>query len=975
MKKNYLNMNLFICRKFIGLLKISLFLPGFLLISSFHTSEGWEPKKEKLMTTWGERIDPTNVFPEYPRPILEREEWLNLNGLWDYAILPAGSEVPQNFTGKILVPFPVESALSGVKEKVGESNELWYHRNFSIPDKWENKNIRINFGGVDWKATVWINGKNVGEHTGGFAPFSFDVTPFIINGGDQHIVVRVWDPTEKGTQPVGKQRSEYFEVWYRPVTGIWQTVWLEPVAEHYIHAVKTTPDIDHKRLTIHVKTNEENPGEKVGISVYKDEKKILTYNGLSNTDLDLPIEEIRLWSPDDPFLYDLEIKLMNGQEVLDEVKSYFGMRKISLKRDSEGILRLALNNEFLFQYGPLDQGFWPDGIYTAPSDSALIWDVANTKLLGFNMIRKHVKTEPQRWYYHCDRLGMLVWQDMPSGDRKAEWSGPSGIDGKEIVRTGESENQYRKEWKEIIDFLYPHPSIVVWVPFNEGWGQFKTVELINWTKNYDPSRLTDGPSGGNNFPVGDIVDHHQYPGPAMPGLVTDRAMVLGEFGAIPMQIPGHSWYDEVNFRIKTSEELTDAYIDICNKLKPLIKNGLSAAVYCQTSDIEGVWREDNGFFTYDRKVVKFNVDKTFKINQEIVNSLDNATAMELLPYLFESGTDGYHTFRIPAIVTTKKGTLLAFAEGRRNSTSDTGDIDLVLKRSEDGGKTWSGLSVIWSDSGNVCGNPAPVVDRATGKIFLLSTWNLGTDHEPDIIDNKSEDTRRVFVLSSSDDGKTWSKPKEITGAVKKSDWTWYATGPGHGIQIENGRHRGRMVIPCDHIELGTKKYFSHIIYSDNLGKSWKLGGSTPQDQVNECTVAELTDGRLMLNMRNYDREEKSRKVSISNDGGETWSNIFSDKTLIEPICQAGLLRYSSDGTIKLLFLNPADENERKNMTIRVSEDDGSTWSGKKVLFDGPSAYSDLTVLPNGNVGCLYEGGTLHPYQGIVFQEVRMGEIQ
>lgn len=203
MKKNYLNMNLFICRKFIGLLKISLFLPGFLLISSFHTSEGWEPKKEKLMTTWGERIDPTNVFPEYPRPILEREEWLNLNGLWDYAILPAGSEVPQNFTGKILVPFPVESALSGVKEKVGESNELWYHRNFSIPDKWENKNIRINFGGVDWKATVWINGKNVGEHTGGFAPFSFDVTPFIINGGDQHIVVRVWDPTEKGTQPVG----------------------------------------------------------------------------------------------------------------------------------------------------------------------------------------------------------------------------------------------------------------------------------------------------------------------------------------------------------------------------------------------------------------------------------------------------------------------------------------------------------------------------------------------------------------------------------------------------------------------------------------------------------------------------------------------------------------------------------------------------------------------------------------------------
>ncbi|MBE0654806.1 MAG: exo-alpha-sialidase [Bacteroidales bacterium] len=344
-------------------------------------------------------------------------------------------------------------------------------------------------------------------------------------------------------------------------------------------------------------------------------------------------------------------------------------------------------------------------------------------------------------------------------------------------------------------------------------------------------------------------------------------------------------------------------------------------------------------------------------------------------YLFESGTDGYHTFRIPAIVTTKKGTLLAFAEGRRNSTSDTGDIDLVLKRSEDDGKTWSDLTVIRSDRGNVCGNPAPVVDHTTGKIFLLSTWNLGTDHEPDIIDNTSEDTRRVFVLSSSDDGKTWSKPKEITGAVKKSDWTWYATGPCHGIQVENGRYRGRMVIPCDHIELGTKKYFSHIIYSDNHGKSWKLGGSTLQDQVNECTVVELTNGRLMLNMRNYDRAEKSRKVSLSNDGGETWSSIFSDKTLIEPICQASLLRYSSDGTIKLLFLNPAHEVERKNMTIRVSEDDGSTWSGKKVLFAGPSAYSDMTVLPNGNIGCLYEAGLEHPYQGIVFQEVRMDQLE
>lgn len=359
------------------------------------------------------------------------------------------------------------------------------------------------------------------------------------------------------------------------------------------------------------------------IDVFKGEDLILTHKGVTNSSLNIQLEDPRLWSPDDPFLYNIEVKIINNEEVIDKAKSYFGMRKISLKRDSEGLLRIALNNKFLFNYGPLDQGYWPDGIYTAPSYSALEWDVANTKMIGFNMIRKHIKVEPERWYYYCDKIGMLVWQDMPSGDAKAEWKGPSGIEGKEIIRSTESEYNYRKEWKEIIDFLYSHPSIVVWIPFNEGWGQFKTVDIITWTKEYDSSRLTDGPSGGNNFPVGDMLDHHQYPGPAMPDRVTDRAMVNGEFGAIPLQIQGHSWYDELKFQNKTPEDLTNAYINICNKLKPLITKELSGAVYCQTTDIEGVWKEDNGFFTYDRKVVKVLLDKTFKINQEVVHSLDS----------------------------------------------------------------------------------------------------------------------------------------------------------------------------------------------------------------------------------------------------------------------------------------------------------------------------------------------------------------
>jgi len=350
---------------------------------------------------------------------------------------------------------------------------------------------------------------------------------------------------------------------------------------------------------------------------------------------------------------------------------------------------------------------------------------------------------------------------------------------------------------------------------------------------------------------------------------------------------------------------------------------------------------------------------------------------ELSGYLFKSGTDGYNTFRIPALITTKRGTILAFAEGRKNTSSDTGDIDLVMKRSEDHGKTWSVLKIIRDDGLNVCGNPAPVVDRTTGKIYLLSTWNLGTDKESAIINETSKDTRRVFVMVSSDEGETWSEPVEITTQVKKSNWTWYATGPCHAIQIEKGKYKGRLVIPCDHIEAGSGKYYSHIIFSDDHGKTWAMGGTTPQDQVNECTIAELKGGKLMLNMRNYDRTQKSRKVSISDDGGMTWSNIYADTTLIEPICQASLITYSIPArkSGKMFFLNPANENKRENMTLRLSYDEGKSWPVSRVLHAGPAAYSDITVLKSGEIGCLYEAGESSAYQGIVFQIIPLKEIE
>ncbi len=353
----------------------------------------------------------------------------------------------------------------------------------------------------------------------------------------------------------------------------------------------------------------------------------------------------------------------------------------------------------------------------------------------------------------------------------------------------------------------------------------------------------------------------------------------------------------------------------------------------------------------------------------------NSPVEEPLDYLFESGIEGYECFRIPAIVTTSKGTILAFAEGRKKGCSDTGDIDLVMKRSEDNGKTWGNLLVLRDDGENVCGNPAPVVDESTGTIHLLSTWNLGEDPEKKIIEGKSKDTRRVFVMESGDDGKSWSDPLEITGSVKLDRWTWYATGPCHGIQLKEGPHRGRLLIPCDHIEAVSKKYYSHTIYSDDQGKTWELGGTTPQDQVNECTVAELPDGRVMLNMRNYDRSQKSRKVAFSDDGGLSWSDIVADITLIEPICQASLLGVYTAAKHTLLFLNPADENKRQMMTLRISGDEGSTWTGSLVLHQGPAAYSDMTQLSNGNLGCFYEAGHSNPYQGIIFQEVSWQKIE
>lgn len=584
-------------------------------------AQQWEPQGNKIKTKWAEQVDPNKTLPEYPRPIMEREKWKNLNGLWDYAIQPVGKTAPLKYDGKILVPFAVESSLSGVMKEVGSANELWYETTFSIDSDWKNKDILLHFGAVDWKAEVWVNDIKIGVHTGGFSPFNFNVTPFL-NTKLNTLKVKVWDPSNDGPQPRGKQVKNPEGIWYTPVTGIWQTVWLEPVSKKHIEKLKSTPNIDNNTITILSEVEGTDRGDIIEVTVYDGNTVITSSKSVAGQSVDIVLNNPKLWSPDSPFLYDVTVKLISGGKVQDEVKSYFAMRKISSKRDEDGIVRMQLNNKDCFQFGPLDQGWWPDGLYTAPTDDALKYDIVRTKELGFNMIRKHVKVEPQRWYTHCDRLGILVWQDMPSGENAPVWQMHNYFEGTELKRTAESEEYYRKEWKEIMDNLYSYPCIVVWVPFNEAWGQFKTVEITEWTKKYDPSRLVNSASGGNHFQTGDILDIHHYPQPNLLLYDARRVTVLGEYGGIGLPVEGHLWQTDKNWgytQFKNKNETTAKYIEYTDLLKKLAKSGFSGAVYTQTTDVEG---EVNGFMTYDRKVDKMNFSEVRAANQEVINSIN-----------------------------------------------------------------------------------------------------------------------------------------------------------------------------------------------------------------------------------------------------------------------------------------------------------------------------------------------------------------
>ncbi len=586
-----------------------LIVSACLLLFTRTSAQEWKPAGSKILTPWAAKIDPKAPLPEYPRPQLTRPEWTNLNGLWDYAIVPRKSARPADFQGKILVPFAVESALSGVGKTVGQEQELWYKTTFNAPKALKGKKLLLHFGAVDWESEVFVNGKSVGIHKGGYDPFSYDITPALTKSGAQEITVRVWDPSDDGPQPRGKQVKNPHGIWYTPVTGIWQTVWLEMVPETHIEGLSVTPQFETKSVKIEARTSGAQAGDQVRIAALDGNTEVASATAEPGKEVVLNIPNARIWEPGNPFLYNLKVSVLRKGKAVDEAGSYFAIRKISMQPDAQGIQRMLVNDKFLFQYGPLDQGWWPDGLYTAPTEEALLFDIEKTRDMGFNMIRKHVKVEPARWYYHCDRLGMLVWQDMPSGDLGNRWEQRPGITGRETDkdRTPESEAIYKTEWKAIMDAFYHFPSIVVWVPFNEAWGQFKTREITEWTMKHDPTRLVNSASGGNFEPVGHIIDMHNYPDPVMPRpdlFGKAQIIVLGEFGGLGLPVADHTWQDKNNWgyqSFKNVEELTNRYTRLMTDLKPLIKRGLSAAVYTQTTDVE---IETNGLITYDRKVIK-----------------------------------------------------------------------------------------------------------------------------------------------------------------------------------------------------------------------------------------------------------------------------------------------------------------------------------------------------------------------------------
>jgi hypothetical protein len=637
-------------------------LSALVALAAHGAAPEWKPVPGKMMTPWGEKVTPAGAWTEYPRPGFVRERWQSLNGLWDYALRPRTAPAPANFDGKILVPFAVEATLSGVGKPVTPNDRIWYRRSFTIPAAWRGERILAHFEAVDYECTVWLNGALVGSHTGGSDAFSFDFIEFLRDGPNE-LLVSVWDPTSDGEQPRGKQILKPQGIWYTPVSGIWQTVWLEPVPkDRHIAELRLTPEPDERRLKVDALIDAAVEDDTYGIRLTASAagRPVASTIVRANRTGYLRIENPRLWSPDTPFLYDLRAELVRVNppapyapvkgkrpptprfgpkereayaraEVtgrpLDTVTSYFAMRKIAIGPGPvAGQPAILLNGQPIFQHGPLDQGWWPDGLLTPPSDAALLWELKFLKDSGFNLLRKHIKVEPRRYYYHCDQLGLLVWQDMVSGFNQALRN--HRPDEGEPLRLSKSREQHELELRRLIGQLYNHPAIVAWVVHNEGWGQYESAALAGWVKAIDPGRLTLANTGWLDQGVGDVYSRHTYdPIPLAPPADARRAIVLGEYGGVGWPLPGHLWNPEMrNWGYQTyhnQEDFLAAFRKKIDAVAAMIPSGLSAAVYTQTSDVEG---EVNGLLTYDRRVVKVEPPVMAELNRALIRRAPAAPA-------------------------------------------------------------------------------------------------------------------------------------------------------------------------------------------------------------------------------------------------------------------------------------------------------------------------------------------------------------
>ena len=613
----------------------------------------WKPVGDGLKSRFTADVDPTNPLPEYPRPQMVREDWKSLNGLWQYAVTDKADGQPTEWDGNILVPFPIESSLSGVKRQLDADEALWYRCEFTVPEEWAGKNIRLNFGAVDYNAEVYLNGsRRLGTHIGGYTSFGYDITSRLKDGTNT-LIVKVLDPTDVSTQATGKQRVNWegTSIWYTPCSGIWQTVWLEPVNQKYIYDLKITPELDNSKFNIRLGLNRSASDDRVRVTLKDGETTVgeTTLPASISVDCDMDVLSPKWWSPESPFLYDLEISYISGGQVVDNVKSYAALRKISYDRDENGYWRLMLNNQPYFQLGTLDQGYWPDGIYTAPTDEALRYDIEKTKEWGFNMIRKHMKVESDRWFYHCDRLGMLVWQDMPciQFGGEEDWHDRSWYEG-DGAQTTAVETNFKNEWKNVIAQHYNSPCVVMWTPFNERWGQFKTGEIVDYTRQQDNTRIINSASGGNHHAnAGDIVDLHTYVDPVINFDDPDRPLVLGEYGGLGLNVEGHRWYEKFaqtyndNGNVEGVTSKYEYYANIVDNLAKGVtfdghKACFAAAVYTQTTDVE---TEVNGLMTYDREVVKVYEDRIKAANRRMIENNSVISGISDISYRY-IGNDG-----------------------------------------------------------------------------------------------------------------------------------------------------------------------------------------------------------------------------------------------------------------------------------------------------------------------------------------------